>query len=218
MSLAPISSVNPTAPEPALPDPSVGEPPYPIYRQVWESTAVLLGVSLIVLAVPLGTPGYLVLSVSTSVVIPLYVAHGLWSVPGAARRWGLVGNPWRAEGIARGIYWAVAMITLGALPVIVGRELVDKPPMVARSVYFLWCLVQGFVFFSLLLRNLLDHIPQWAAIPLVAMVFGLSHYPFGALIAVTAAAAFVWGYIFSVSRSLWLVYVPHWLLGYLLMS
>src|SRR6266542_2123294 len=104
-------------------------PPYPLHRTVWECTAVITGVGLITFVLPMGTPGYLALCVTASAVALAYGAYGIWRVPGTPRRWGLIGNPRRAEGIAYGFGWAALMTVLGAVPVAVARELVDRPPL-----------------------------------------------------------------------------------------
>jgi membrane protease YdiL (CAAX protease family) len=199
--------------------PTTPEPPaYPLYRQVWECAAVATGVGLIVFVLPFGSRGYLALCAVVTAATLAYAAYGLWRVPGTARRWGVVGNPRRAEGIARGLGWAILMVAVGVIPVVVGRAVIERPPLTSPVVYFLWCAVQDFVFFPLFLRNLLDHIPRPAAIVLTALMFALSHYPFVEMMAVTVVAAVVWGYIFSTSRVLWFVFLPHWLLGHMLLG
>jgi membrane protease YdiL (CAAX protease family) len=199
-------------------DPTGPASPYPTHRKVWECAAAITGVGLIVFALPLGSSGYLALCVAASATALAYAAYGVWRVPGTPRRWGLIGNPRRAEGIARGFGWAFLMTAAGVVPVAVGRGLVTHPPLAFPPLYSLWCIVQDFVFFSLLLRNLLDHMPKWAAVALAAAMFALTHYPFGEMMAVTAGAALVWGYIFATSRVLWFVFLPHLLLGYVLLS
>jgi membrane protease YdiL (CAAX protease family) len=193
-------------------------PPYPLYRTVWECTAVMTGVGLIVFALPLGSRGYLELCVAVSAIATVYGAYGLWRVPGTPRRWGLIGNPRRTEGIVYGFGGAALMTALGAVPVVVGRSLIAHPPLAFPPLYSLWCVVQDFVFFSLFLRNLVDRIPKSLAVGLTAILFGLSHYPFTEMVTLTAVAAVVWGYIYATSRVLWFVLVPHLLLGYLLLG
>lgn len=193
-------------------------PPYPLHRTVWECAAVITGVGLIVFVLPLGSPGYLALCVATSAVTAVYGAYGVWRVPGTPRRWGLIGNPRRAEGIAYGFGFAALMTALGVVPVAVGRALVSHPPLAFPPLYSLWCIVQDFVFFSLFLRNLVDRMPRWGAVVLTAVLFGLSHYPLVEMALITGAAALVWGYIFAVSRVLWFAFLPHLFLGYVLLS
>jgi membrane protease YdiL (CAAX protease family) len=71
--------------------------------------------------------------------------------------------------------------------------------------YLAWCSIQDFIFFSLILRGLVDLINPYAAIFITAALFGLSHLPNYELVVGTVFIAAAWGYLFLASR--WILFV-----------
>ena len=122
----------------------------------------------------------------------------------------------------RGLHWTLLLVATSVLPILFLRALVAHgyvtlPPIKALSGYLIWCVVQDFLFFSLVLRNLLDFVNRHVAIVATAGLFALSHYPFYTFMGGTALVAFCWGYVFATSRVIWFVIVAHWILGLMIL-
>jgi hypothetical protein len=49
--------------------------------------------------------------------------------------------------------------------------------------YLFWCAVQDFLFFALVQKNLQERVPGPVAVLVTALLFGLSHYPYGIFMA-----------------------------------
>jgi len=184
-------------------------------RKMIELGGVLAGVLAVVLISPLTRPSYLVVTAGAIAGLALYILYGLVRIPGAARRWGFIGHPRRADGVARGAVWAVGLVAAAVAPVVALRVLLPHPVLIYPEGYLLWCLIQDFAFFSLFLRNLLDLVPRHLAVWMTAALFGLSHYPYFGFMAATGVLAVLWGYLFDSSRVIWYVTLPHALLGVL---
>jgi membrane protease YdiL (CAAX protease family) len=204
--------------------PSVSERPvrrgirYSRRRKIGELAALCGGLAVLICVCPLNSRYSHYFSISVGVLTLAYLTYGLWTVPGVAKRWGFVFQARREEGIARGM---AGMIVLGAaalVPIVFLRKVVGAGYGDDPSAYFLWCFVQDFLFFSLGLRNLLDFCNRHAAVLCAAVLFGLSHYPFGPFMLVTAAAGVCWGYVFAWSRVLWFVTALHAVHGLLLLA
>jgi membrane protease YdiL (CAAX protease family) len=124
----------------------------------------------------------------------------------------------REEGIARGMAGMIVLGLAALVPIVFLRRAVGASYGGDPSTYLLWCFVQDFLFFSLGLRNLLDFFNRHAAVLGAAVLFGLSHYPFGPFMLVTATAAVCWGYVFAWSRVLWFVTALHAVHGMFLLA
>lgn len=202
----------------ALAFPVDSPPAYSTHRKVAELAAVVIGLGAIILLTPVDSPDYWIPTFATIGGVVLYVLYGLIFIPGAARRWGFIGSPRRADGVARSALWTVVLLLGSFLPVIAIRSVLDHPVLLQPKGYLFWCFVQDFVIFSLVLRNLLDFAPRHTAVWTAAALFGLSHYPYTGFMIVTGIAALWWGYVFASSRALWLVTLPHALLGVMVMG
>jgi uncharacterized protein len=121
--------------------------------------------------------------------------------------------------------WNTGLLFLAAIiPTGVVTYVVHWPDILHPAAYLFWCVIQDFLFFSLILRGVerlfagkvLGH--RHLAVVLTAGLFGLSHYPMWGFMAVTALIAVFWGYIFIRTRLLWPVTFLHFLLGLLVMT
>jgi len=69
-----------------------------------------------------------------------------------------------------------------------------------------------------ILRNLADLADPVTGVLGAAVCFGLSHYPFGEFMVVTAGIGILWGYLFATTGWLLFVTTSHWMMGLLLLG
>ena len=210
-----------TTADAALGRPSWGRP-YSTRRKVAELAVVLAALAAVTLLYPLSHAHFWVPSLAFCVASVAYAVYGLRVLDGAARRWGFVPQRGRERGIVQGGLWALLSFVAALIPVVAIRAAVHMgyialPRIDGTAGYLAWCVVQDFIFFSLVLRNLLDFTNRHLAVVLTAGLFALSHYPFGGMMIATGAVALCWGYVFLLGRLLWLVTIPHMVLGLLIM-
>ncbi len=193
-------------------------------RVAVELAVVLIGLAAILAFVPLSSWKFPWVCGAACVLAGGYAIYGVARRPGAAAWWGFTWGGRDADDLAAGM-WNTALLFLAAIiPTGVVRYGVTRPMILDGGSYLLWCVVQDFLFFSLILRGidrLLDgHLPgsRHVAVFLTAVLFGLSHYPLTGFMAVTAVIAVCWGYIFVRTHLLWPITVLHFLLGLLVLS
>jgi membrane protease YdiL (CAAX protease family) len=200
--------------------------PHP-HQAIVELVLVIAGLGLLVWRSPLGTEGFEVRTGFICAVVFFYAAYRLVTHRGTAERWGLpfAKQPNPADslrGLEEDTFGCVLIggfFLAGAAPMMMVRLVAPPPVFVSQpAAYLVWCAVQDFLFFALILRNLEDYIDPSLAVGVTATLFGLSHYPFSLLMGVTAVAGAVWGYAFLQTRSLMLVTLSHWLMGVILLS
>ena len=160
-------------------------------------------------------------------IVFFYICFSLFTCKGIAKRWGfpfsqppdLTQSLNNLEEDISGYILLGGFFIAGAVPMLFLRMIAPQPIFVNQAfAYFAWCAVQDFLFFALVLRNLEDFIDLEIAIPITALLFGFSHYPYSMLMVVTALAGGVWGYAFAKTRSLTLITLSHWLMGIVLLS
>lgn len=211
-----------TPPRPAVKGPR-RPPKLSAARAAGELTAVVAGVSAVVVFVPLTSRWFVAATASAGLLAGGYAWYGAARVRGAAKRWGLVWGGKDAENLARGLYHSGLLFALALVPAFAVRCLVRTPTVPHPAAYLFWCFVQDFLFFSLGLRAIERltsgrvawhrHLAVWAT----AGLFGLSHFPLGGFMLGTAALAVFWGYIFLQCRLLWPVTLSHFTLGLMVM-
>ena len=199
--------------------------PKPSFTRVTvELLVVLAGVSAVVAFVPLSSRWFLAVSGSACVLAVLYAVYGVLRIPGAAAWWGFTWGGRYADELARGIWNTVLLFLAALLPVALVKCLNVATPHPGHPIgYLVWCVVQDFLFFSLVLRGfdrllsgkMAGH--QHLAVVVTAALFGLSHFPMVGFMAVTALIAVFWGYIFFRTHLLWPITGLHFLLGLLIM-
>lgn len=192
-----------------------------------ELFSVVVGLGLLMFFAPLGTPAFEDAVGLVGLLVFLYICFRLLTGKGVARRWGF---PFSQppdltnslNGLEEDVFGYILLggfFIAGAVPMLFLRMVAPQPIFVNHALaYFAWCAVQDFLFFALVLRSLEDFMDPWIAVPITALLFGLSHYPYPMLIAVTALAGGVWGYAFTKTRSLTLITFSHWLMGIVLLS
>jgi membrane protease YdiL (CAAX protease family) len=190
------------------------EPRRPISRRraLVELLVVVPALLLIVGLAPLNSPYFPVVSVGSSVVLAGYMIVRLVRRPDEAVRWRLL-LPREVESCREGCLSAGYLTLAGLLPAAAVRWGVAAPTAPDAASYLLWCAVQDFLFFALIQRNLEDLVHPAAAVTVAAGLFGLSHYPFEAFMAVSAAAGAAWGWLYRRTGSLLPVLGCHWLMG-----
>lgn len=198
--------------------------PKPSFARVGaELVVVLVGLFAVVTFVPLSSKLFPWTCGAACVLAGGYAVYGAARRPGAARWWGFTWGGKYEDDLARGL-WNTGLLFLAALvPVAAVKCLVRTPSVLHPVAYLVWCFVQDFLFFSLILRGverltagkLVGH--KHLAVLLTAVLFGLSHYPMSGFMGVTALIAVFWGYIFLRTRLLWPVTLLHFLLGLMVM-
>jgi membrane protease YdiL (CAAX protease family) len=202
------------------------EPGYSQWRCLTELGICVL--SLVVLArfFPLGSRGFSILTPLLSVIALVYVISRLRADRDLAARWGfqlarrvdsIYG--WDAEQEVSGCVTLLLTLFAGFLPPLFVRlftphSIYTNDP----ASYLLWCGVQDFLFFGLILTNVEDLAGSAVAIILTALLFGFSHFPYSTLMSLTTVAGGVWSYAFLQSRSLPMITVAHWLMGLVLLG
>lgn len=196
-------------------------------QSIAELIFVVTGLVLVVVFAPLGTSAFEGIVVATALAVFFYIGFSLWANKGVARRWGfpfsqppdLTNSLNSLDEDVFGYLLLGGFFIAGAVPMLFLRMIAPQPIFVDHAfTYFLWCGIQDFLFFALVLPSLEDFIDAEIAIPLTALLFGLSHYPYPMLMAVTALAGGIWGYAFIKTRSLTLITFSHWLMGIVLLS
>lgn len=200
-------------------------------RDLWlgigEVLGVICGLGFVACYTPLSSENFMSIIAVVCITAVIYGALRLALYRGTAERWGLPfsqkQNPaWSLQSLESDTLGCVVLggfILAGAAPILVMRML--SPHAVSLShpaTYLIWCMVQDFLFFALVFRNLEDWMPVEVAIIITAALFGLSHYPYSVLVVLTAFAGGVWAYAFSETRSLILINAAHWLMGIMLLG
>jgi membrane protease YdiL (CAAX protease family) len=193
-------------------------------RAVTELAVVLLGLCAVMAFVPLSSRWFPWVCGAACVLAGGYAVFGVARRPGAAAWWGFTWGGRSEDDLAAGM-WNTALLFLAALvPIGFVRYGVTRPTIIDGGSYLLWCVIQDFLFFSLVLRGidrLLDGkvgAHRHLAVLLTAVLFGLSHFPLAGFMAATALIAVFWGYIFFRTHLLWPVTVLHFLLGWLVLA
>ncbi|MEO2088172.1 MAG: CPBP family glutamic-type intramembrane protease [Gemmataceae bacterium] len=192
-------------------------------RVVAELVVVLLGLAAVIAFVPLSSRWFPWVCGAACGLAGGYAVYGAVRRPGAAAWWGFTWGGRSEDDLAAGV-WNTALLFLAALvPIGVVRYLVTRPTILDGGSYLLWCVIQDFLFFSLVLRGL-DRLldgklagHRHLAVSATAALFGLSHYPLAGFMAATALIAVCWGHIFFRTHLLWPVTVLHFLLGLLVL-
>jgi membrane protease YdiL (CAAX protease family) len=83
----------------------------------------------------------------------------------------------------------------------------------AVPIYFLWAVLQQYIFQFYFLGRLLHIVPQPVAIALTAAAFASVHFPRWPVVAVTFLAGLYWTWLYLRYRNLWVLAVSHALLG-----
>lgn len=197
-----------------------------------ELVLVVAGLGWLVRFAPLGSEGFEKKTGALCLVTLLYAAYRhaayrLVTRRDMAQRWGL---PFRQpvdpsaslRGFGEDTFGYVLLgsfFLVGAVPMLLVRMLANQPIYVEQAaLYLLWCAVQDFLFFAIVLRNLEEYLDPVLASLVTALLFGLSHYPISVLMSVTTVAGGVWCYAFIQTRSLTLITLSHWLMGVILLS
>jgi membrane protease YdiL (CAAX protease family) len=187
-------------------------------RAFLELAVALLGLAAVVLFVPLGSPYFGWVSLGCCLAVVGYVAYGLARIPGAAEHWHLIPPAADNEGCRFGCGYIAGLLFAGLIPIVAMKLLVTLPFEVSAWSYLAWCVVQDFVFFSVILRNLADLTDPITGVLGAAVCFAASHYPFGEFMAATAAIGLLWGYLFVTTRWLLFVTASHWMMGLFLLG
>lgn len=211
--------------KPARPPKRRRGPPKPsAARAAGEIGAVVVALVGVVAFVPLSSRWFPWVCGAACVLAGGYAAWGASRRRGAAAWWGFTWGGRHEDDLARGVWNTALLLVASLVPVAVVKCLVTTPTVLHPVAYLVWCVIQDFLFFSLVLRGverltagkLVGH--THLAVAVAAGLFGLSHFPLYGFMAATALIAVFWGYIFLRTRLLWPVTALHFLLGLLVMS
>jgi membrane protease YdiL (CAAX protease family) len=168
---------------------------------------------------PVGTEAFVVVPITASLVAIGYAAHCLVYQRGVCTRWGiapgsLTFDP-RDDSSRRGCLMLTGFFLISLIPMVLAKTFLLRLPFEVThlGVYLFWCIIQDFIFFAVTQRHLEDLTHPLLAVPLTAVLFGLSHYPYTDFVLLTTLAGLVWGYAFLTLRALWIVVVAHWVMG-----
>jgi membrane protease YdiL (CAAX protease family) len=176
--------------------------------------SLLLGIQ--VKLTPLGHPYFPYVAGILCAATIGYAIYGLLRLPQSSQRWQLLPpRSYDGDELAFGCMFIGTFFLAGLIPIVVIKAFDFSLPRPAGGAwaYLLWCLVQDFIFFSLILRGLTDLVHPFLAISVSAILFGISHYPNLQMVAVTMFAGGAWGYLFLAARWLPLVTLSHWVMG-----
>lgn len=127
-----------------------------------------------------------------------------------------------SSGIAVGAFTALALATLAGAAVVAARQpgaatlgarFGNPHILLAAPVYFLWALLQQYIFQHYLLGRLVHVVPVALAIAITALVFASVHFPRWPVMGLTAVAGVVWALAYYRFRVLIPLAVSHALLG-----
>lgn len=148
-----------------------------------------------------------------------YAIVGLIALERSGRRWQLTPPGGTTPDYAFGFVAIMLVFVAGIGPIVEIRFFeVPVPNAGGPGRYLAWCLVQDFVFFSLILRGLVDLVNPIPAIFITAVFFGMSHLPNYEMVVGTMMIGMAWGYLFLASRWIAFVVVSHWVMGLLFLS
>ena len=167
--------------------------------------------------IPLGSRGFEWATAAACLCVFGYVAYSAIQHPAACRRWGLTPSD-GDEGWVGGCLVLGTLYLASLLPITVARFFVELPHVGQPAAYFVWCAVQDFVFFALILRNLEELTHPVPAVAATAVLFGLSHYPLSGLMVLTGLVGLVWGCLYAARRGLLLITACHWIMGVILLA
>jgi Type II CAAX prenyl endopeptidase Rce1-like len=176
--------------------------------------------ALLIIVFPVGSRWFPLVGGILSGFVIVYLIVGLTVLQDSSRRWHIRPPAWndRKHYVHGGVFVAVFFL-VGLGPILAMRYCnVALPNPGSPWRYLAWCVVQDFVFFSLVLRGLIDLIRPYAAVGVTAVLFGFSHFPNYELVFGTILTALGWGYVFLASRWLFFVVLSHWLMGFLLLA
>jgi membrane protease YdiL (CAAX protease family) len=191
-----------------------------------ELLSVATGVVLLQALAPLGTTAFEHVTPFVCGAAIVYATFCLAAQPGTARRWGL---PWISAAEPTdcfrdpqeevfGCLFLGRILLLSAVPILLVKMVAPLPSVNDAFGYLGWCAVQDFLFFALVQKNLQERVPGPVAVLGTALLFGLSHYPYGIFMAGTALVSGLWGYVFLRTNSLVPVLLSHWTMGLILLS
>jgi membrane protease YdiL (CAAX protease family) len=182
--------------------------------------AVVVGALLLNLAVaPLGTEAFVVVPVTASLAAVSYAVWCLVHRKGVCTRWGiapgsLTFDPSDTQS-RLGCTVLTSFFLISLLPMVLAKAFLLHLPFEVGDLgaYLVWCMVQDFIFFAVTQRHLEDLTHPLFAVPVTAVLFGLSHFPFVDFVLLTTLAGLVWGFAYFTLRALWVVVLAHWLMG-----
>ncbi|MGL6073522.1 MAG: lysostaphin resistance A-like protein [Fimbriiglobus sp.] len=199
-----------------------------VARVTSELVVVLAALFAVVIFVPLSSRLFSWVCGAVCVLAGGYAIHGVVWRSGVAAWWGFTwgGRPDRHEDdLASGLWNTGLLAVVSLVPIAALKCLAVPTPSVLHPVaYLLWCVVQDFLFFSLILpgfERLTDgKLPghRHFAVFATAVLFGLSHSPMMGFMVVTALIGVCWGYLFLRTRLLWPITACHFVLGLLVMA
>jgi hypothetical protein len=203
--------------------------PKPSFARVTaELVVVLVSLFAVVAFVPLSSWKFPWVCGAACVLAGVYAIHGVMRRPGAAAWWEFTwgGRAERHEDdLAVGL-WNTGLLAVVSLVPIAAIKCVrvPTPSVLHPAAYLLWCVIQDFLFYSLVLRGIerltAGKLPghKHLAVYATAALFGLSHSPMLGFMGVTALVGVCWGYLFLQARLLWPITACHFVLGLLVMS
>jgi membrane protease YdiL (CAAX protease family) len=200
-------------------------PKPPLSRVAIELVVVLVGLFAVMRFVPLDSRWFVAVTALACVLATSYAVYGALRMPGAAKWWGFLWGGRYADDLALGVWNTGLLFVASLIPVAAVKCVGIRTPSVLHPVaYLFWCVIQDFLFYSLILRGIErltngylighTHLAVW----LTAALFGLSHYPMLGFMALTGLIGVFWGYLFLRTHLLWPITGCHFLLGLLIMS
>lgn len=196
----------------------------PARWEVWlepiAAVAFLLG---FVFIAPLASRHFVTVVAWASVGVALYATLRIALKPPLGLRWGLPGfgrfdaanSLYRVDGELGSCLLLGGTFLVSLLPMVLLREFIALPVMPQPLMYFGWCVIQDFIFFALIQRNLEDLMDSHVAVAIAATLFGFSHYPHTGFMVATALIGATWGLLYVQTRSLLLIVLTHWVMGFI---
>lgn len=183
-----------------------------------ELVAAITGLLLVVAFAPLSSPRFAAAMTGGIVVTVLYAVIAGLRDPEKWEEWGFLPHDDAEEDGGYGcvsVGWLV-LLSVGFL--LFAKFLFPLPHVTKPAGYFLWCCVQDFLFFGVILRGLLLRIDNVLAVIATALLFATSHYPLTAFMGMTGIVALFWGFVYVKTRWLLPIIVSHWIMGILLLG
>lgn len=183
-----------------------------------ELIATLGGLFVVVAFVPLFSRWF-----GLAVMIAIIASVGYAGIAGHRdktnwERWGFAHPKKAEEDTLYGCQFIGWLFILSVAFIIAAKAMLHIPGVSEPGWYFLWCIVQDFLFFGIVLGGLEKRLGAMPALGLTAFLFAASHYPLTGFMVLTGLTALCWGYLFQKTRWLPLVILSHWFMGVCLMG
>jgi membrane protease YdiL (CAAX protease family) len=187
-------------------------------ESAFEMTATLVGLFAVVVFAPLSTPRFGIAMIVGMAATLLYIVVAGVRNPRNWEEWGFLPHDDAEEDGGYGCVFIGWLMLFSIGFIFCAKFVLPLPHVTQPGGYLLWCTVQDFLFFGVLLRGLLLRMSGVPAVLITAALFAASHYPLAEFMGLTGIVALAWGYVYVKTRWLLPIVVSHWAMGIILLG